>query len=41
MPKLGITEVKPRRVSMQLADRFVKLPYGIIEDILVKVDRLY
>ena len=41
MHKLGITEVKPTRVSLQLAYRSVKLPYGIIEDILVKVDRSF
>ena len=39
--RLGITEVKPTRVSLQLADRSVKLPYGIIEDVLVKVDRFF
>lgn len=37
--KLGLGEAKPTRVSLQLADRSVKHPRGIIEDILVKVDK--
>ncbi|XP_061371425.1 uncharacterized protein LOC133314014 [Gastrolobium bilobum] len=37
--KLGITEVKPTKTIMQLADRSSKQAYGIIEDILVKVDK--
>ncbi|XP_061353269.1 uncharacterized protein LOC133298044, partial [Gastrolobium bilobum] len=37
--KLGITEVKPTRTIVQLADRSSKQAYGIIEDILVKVDK--
>ena len=38
MQILRITEAKPTRVSLQLADRYVKLPYDIVEDVLVKVD---
>ena len=38
--KLGIGEVKPTMVSLQLADRSIKHPRGIIEDVLVKVDKL-
>ncbi|XP_052198255.1 uncharacterized protein LOC127805537 [Diospyros lotus] len=37
--KLGLGEAKPTRVSLQLADRSVKHPRGIVEDILVKVDK--
>ncbi|XP_031278051.1 uncharacterized protein LOC116136500 [Pistacia vera] len=37
--KLGICEVKPTTVSLQLADRSIKHPRGIIEDLLVKVDK--
>ncbi|XP_061353868.1 uncharacterized protein LOC133298561 [Gastrolobium bilobum] len=37
--KLGITEVKPTKTIVQLADRSSKQAYGIIEDILVKVDK--
>ncbi|XP_061339389.1 uncharacterized protein LOC133286060 [Gastrolobium bilobum] len=39
MKKLGITEVKPTKTIVQLADRSTKQAYGIIEDILVKVDK--
>ncbi|XP_061357987.1 uncharacterized protein LOC133302249 [Gastrolobium bilobum] len=39
MKNLGITEVKPTRTIVQLADRSSKQAYGIIEDILVKVDK--
>ncbi|KAG8492789.1 hypothetical protein CXB51_010262 [Gossypium anomalum] len=37
--QLGLGEPKPTRISIQLADRSVKYPTGIIEDILVKVDK--
>ncbi|XP_052488025.1 uncharacterized protein LOC128041754 [Gossypium raimondii] len=37
--QLGLGEPKPTRMSIQLADRFVKYPRGIIEDGLVKVDK--
>ncbi|XP_061354896.1 uncharacterized protein LOC133299455 [Gastrolobium bilobum] len=39
MKKLGITEVRPTKTIVQLADRSTKQAYGIIEDILVKVDK--
>ena len=37
--KLGLEEVKPTTVSLQLADRSIKHPRGIVEDVLVKVDK--
>ncbi|XP_022874520.1 uncharacterized protein LOC111393290 [Olea europaea var. sylvestris] len=37
--KLGLGEAKATTVSLQLADRSIKYPRGIIEDILVKVDK--
>ncbi|XP_073152284.1 uncharacterized protein [Henckelia pumila] len=37
--KLGLGEPKPTRMSLQLADRSIKYPRGIIEDVLVKVDK--
>ncbi|XP_061341063.1 uncharacterized protein LOC133287456 [Gastrolobium bilobum] len=37
--KLGITEVKPIKTIVQLAERSSKQAYDIIEDILVKVDK--
>ncbi|XP_061341729.1 uncharacterized protein LOC133288048 [Gastrolobium bilobum] len=39
MRKLGITKVKPTKTIVQLADRSTKQAYGIIEDILVKVEK--
>ncbi|XP_061358249.1 uncharacterized protein LOC133302489 [Gastrolobium bilobum] len=37
---LEISELKPTMVSLQLADRSLRKPNGIIEDVLVKVDKL-
>ncbi|KAI3673298.1 hypothetical protein L6452_39415 [Arctium lappa] len=37
--KLGIGEVRPTTVTLQLADRSLAYPKGKIEDILVKVDK--
>ncbi|RWR88646.1 hypothetical protein CKAN_01767600 [Cinnamomum micranthum f. kanehirae] len=34
---LGLGELKPTSITMQLADRIVKYPRGILEDILIKV----
>ena len=37
--KLGLGEVKPRSMSLQLADQSIKRTYGKVEDVLVKVDK--
>src|SRR5262249_54079958 len=37
--KLGLGEPKPTRLTIQLADKSVRHPRGIIENILVKVDK--
>jgi len=37
--KLGLGEPRPTRMTLQLADRSVHHPRGIIEDVLVKVDK--
>ncbi|XP_076906108.1 uncharacterized protein LOC143562078 [Bidens hawaiensis] len=37
--KLELGELKPTRMSLSLADRSVKYPRGIIENLLVKVDK--
>ena len=37
--KLGLGEVNPSTITLQLADRFLTHPQGIIEDVLVKVDK--
>ncbi|CAL9018984.1 unnamed protein product [Prunus brigantina] len=36
----GLGELKATTISLQLADRSVKYPRGIVEDILVQVDKL-
>ena len=37
--KLGLGEMKQTTISLQLTDRSIKYPRGIIEDVLVKVDK--
>ncbi|XP_048227298.1 uncharacterized protein LOC125369329 [Ricinus communis] len=37
--KLGLGETKPTRMSIQLTDRYVKYPRGIIENVLIKVNK--
>jgi hypothetical protein len=39
--QLGLGELKPTSMILQLADRLVKRPRGIIEDVLIKVDKFY
>ncbi|GFZ14664.1 hypothetical protein Acr_24g0008540 [Actinidia rufa] len=38
---LGLGELKPTRVTLELADRSVKVPRGIIDDVLIQVDTVY
>ena len=37
--RLGLDEVRPTMVTLQLEDRSLKHPQGVIEDVLVKVDK--
>src|SRR5262249_32146968 len=37
--KLGIGELKPTQMAIHLADRTIRQPRGIIENILVRVDK--
>ena len=37
--KLGLSEVKPTTISLQMIDYFLAFPRGVIEDVLVKVDK--
>ncbi|XP_015954861.1 uncharacterized protein LOC107479227 [Arachis duranensis] len=37
MKRMRIEEAKPTRMALQLADRTFKFPYGVVEDLLVKV----
>ena len=39
--KLGLGELKPTNINLSLADRSVKIPKGLVEDVLVKVDKFY
>jgi hypothetical protein len=39
--QLELGELKPTTMTLQLADRFVKVPRGIVEDVLIKVDKFY
>ncbi|XP_050909569.1 uncharacterized protein LOC127123390 [Lathyrus oleraceus] len=38
---LNLGEMQPTRTSLQLADRSVKYPIGILKDIIVRIDQLY
>ncbi|XP_050920011.1 uncharacterized protein LOC127137605 [Lathyrus oleraceus] len=37
--KLGIGTVQDTRMTLQFTDRYVRRPYGIVEDVLVKIDK--
>ena len=39
--ELGLGELKSTRVTLELADRAIKVTRGIIEDVLIQVDTLY
>ena len=39
--QLGLGELKPINITLSLADRSVKIPKGIVEDVLVKADKFY
>ena len=39
--QLGLGELKPTNITLSLSDRSVKIPKGIVEDVLVKVDKFY
>ena len=39
--KLGLGELEPTNITLQLADRSVKIPKGIVKDVLVQVDKFY
>jgi len=40
LKKIGEIDVRPTRMTLQLANRFIKHPYGVVEDLLVKVDNV-
>ena len=39
--QLRLGELKPTNITLSLADRSVKIPKGIVEDVLVKIDKFY
>ena len=39
--QLGLGELKPTSIALSLADRSMKIPRGMIEDVLVQVDKFY
>ncbi|KAI3448686.1 hypothetical protein Pfo_005351 [Paulownia fortunei] len=39
--QLGLGELKTTSVVLQLADRSIKVPKGIVEDVLVQIDKFY
>ncbi|XP_022856960.1 uncharacterized protein LOC111378028 [Olea europaea var. sylvestris] len=39
--QLGLGELKPTATTLQLADPSVKVPRGVIEDVLVQIDKFY
>ena len=41
MEKLGIFEVQTARISLEMADNSRKQAYGLVEDVLVKVEGFY
>ena len=38
---LGLGELKSTSIILQLTDRSMKIPRGIIEDVLIKIDKFY
>ena len=39
--QFGLGELKPTSMTLQLVDMSVKVPWGIVEDVLIKVDKFY
>jgi hypothetical protein len=39
--QLGLGELKPTTVILQLANRSIKKPKGIVEDVIIKVDKFF
>ncbi|KAL5827957.1 hypothetical protein ACOSQ3_019799 [Xanthoceras sorbifolium] len=39
--RLGLGEIKPTSVVLQLADRSVRKPRGVVEDVLLQIDKFY
>jgi len=39
--QLGLGELKPTSMTLQLADKSMRKSQGIIEDVLIEVDKFY
>ena len=39
--ELGLGELEPTNITLQLANRSMKIPRGIVKDVLVQVDKFY
>jgi len=39
--QLDLRELQPTNLTLLLADRFVKVPKGIVEDVILKIDEFY
>ena len=39
--QLGLGEIKPTSIVLQLANCSIKKPWGIVEDLLLQVDKFY
>ncbi|GFS42918.1 hypothetical protein Acr_00g0082550 [Actinidia rufa] len=39
--KLDLGELKPTSVTLQLADRSIRIPRGVVEDVLIQVEKFY
>ena len=39
--QLGLGELKTTSITLSLADRSIKIPKGIVEDVLIQVDKFY
>ncbi|GJW43300.1 DNA-directed DNA polymerase [Tanacetum coccineum] len=37
--KLGLGELKPTRINLELTDRSIQYPRGVVENVLIKVDK--
>ena len=40
LKKIGGLKAKPTRMTLQLADSSIKYPYGVVEDVVVQIDKL-
>ena len=39
LKRIGDLTIKPTKMTLQLANRVTKYPYGVVEDVLVKVEK--